>query len=189
MKTLAMVAIAVAATGTASARNIELVTGTRVPVCVQGIAHSYVALPQAEGLASEMFAAAGVTIEWRGMKNCPADGIQIRLSEKTPESDNPNSYAYALPYEGVHIVVFWDRITNIAERRAIPSFLAHVLVHEVTHILQGTCRHSETGVMKAVYTSMDIGKMELHSLPFTEEDVALIHRGIEARRASRTQNQ
>jgi hypothetical protein len=31
-----------------------------------------------------------------------------------------------------------------------PTFvLAHVLVHEITHILQGIDRHSESGVMKS----------------------------------------
>lgn len=188
MKIPAMVAtVAMAAAGAASARNIEVHTGTVVPVCVETLnSNDWGRMSQAEGIASKMFAAAELTIRWQSRESCPADGIRISLSLHSGESDHPHAFAYALPVEGVHIVLFWDRITNAGER-ALPYLAAHVLVHEVTHILQGVSRHSDSGVMKAIFTGTDIEDMQTHPLPFTTEDLQLIQQGIEARRARTAQ--
>lgn len=145
-------------------------------------AASGVAMLRAEGLASKMFVAAGVTIDWRRLNACPANGIRISLSENTPATDHPHAYAYALPFKGTHIVLFWGRIEEAAGQGTLPYLLAHVLVHELTHILEGTCRHSDIGVLKAVFTQADIANMEFHPLPFAPEDLELIHAGAEARR-------
>jgi hypothetical protein len=59
--------------------------------------------------------------------------------------------------------------------------LAHVLVHEITHILQGTEQHSGSGIMKAVWTHQDHLQMLTGALPFTPQDVEMIHRGLAAR--------
>jgi hypothetical protein len=124
-----------------------------------------------------------VTIRWRAWNGCPADGLRISLSQSSPATDHPHSYAYALPYEGTHIVIFLDRIEASGGPRALHYLLAHVLVHEITHILEGTCRHSGTGVLKAVFTQTDIGQMEFHPLPFAAEDLELIGQGLRARSA------
>src|SRR5689334_24555228 len=52
-------------------------------------------------------------------------------------------------YEGNHIVIFYDRLQRKVKGTQISSLLAHVLAHEVTHILQGIHRHSDRGLMKA----------------------------------------
>jgi hypothetical protein len=59
--------------------------------------------------------------------------------------------------------------------------LGHVIAHEVTHILQGVLRHSESGVMKARWSNADYQEMTWKPLRFTDEDVVLIHRGLKAR--------
>jgi len=59
--------------------------------------------------------------------------------------------------------------------------MAHVLVHEVTHILEGVTRHSDSGVMKAEWTLRDYGQMYTAPLPFTAADIALIQSGVDAR--------
>jgi hypothetical protein len=56
--------------------------------------------------------------------------------------------------------------------------LAHVMVHEIAHILQGVYRHSDNGVMKAVWTGQDYSQMRVGALPFAPEDVELIHLGL-----------
>lgn len=56
--------------------------------------------------------------------------------------------------------------------------LAHVLVHEITHILEGIDRHSESGVMKAQWTVEDYRAMADKPLPFAAIDVDLIQRGL-----------
>jgi hypothetical protein len=135
-------------------------------------------------LANQMCATIGVRLEWRGGEprrtSCPRC-IGIELASHTPADLLPGALAYALPYEGAHIRVFYDRV----EREVVPSLrtalLAHVLVHEISHILQGIDRHSDIGVMKAHWTKQDYLQMGVQALPFTPEDVVLIQLGLASR--------
>ena len=135
--------------------------------------------------ASKMFETAGVKMMWRTGEPSPSavaeeNPIVIRFSFQTAAADHPGALAFALPYEGVHITIFYDRIrTNSA--RQTRAVLAHVLVHEITHILQGVARHSDTGVMKAKYSSRDYMEMTWHPLPFTSTDIELIQKGVSDR--------
>lgn len=139
---------------------------------------------RAKELAASMFTPIGVAIDWR-LGALPASSAQhaiaIRLAGKTPKDEKPGALAYAMPHEGVHIVVFWDRI----EFGIFPTeLLAHVMAHEITHILEGVCRHSETGIMRAQWTERDHKMMRTHPLSFAPEDVELIHLGMAARMSS-----
>src|SRR5215510_7717084 len=84
-----------------------------VSVCVENNV-GFSVLPLAEETASKMFIAAGVTIDWRsGLVGCPPQGILISLFgpfDHAPEDLPPRALAYALPYEGSHIVIFYDRL-------------------------------------------------------------------------------
>jgi hypothetical protein len=135
---------------------------------------------QAEALASKMFAGIGVTIHWwRGVPSHPEPGaIIVEFAANTPAEYQPGAWAYALPYEGVHIRVFWDRIEADPFARQL---LAHVMAHEITHILQGISRHSADGVMKVRWTDQDRQAMMQNPLRFTPEDVELIHQGMNYR--------
>ena len=106
--------------------------------------------------------------------------IMISLMTSTPRTFHPGALAYALPYEGVHIQVFYDRIA-IADPRLLPSLLANVIVHEISHILQGIDRHSDSGIMKAEWNSSDFTLMQSGQLRFTGLDVEMIHTGLAAR--------
>jgi hypothetical protein len=152
----------------------------RVRACVENAA-GFDVLPLAEQTASKMFAEAGVTIDWRrGVAGCPAPGILISLSSQAPADVPPDALAYALPYDGSHIVIFYDRLQRRVRPAEISSLLAHVLVHEITHILQGINRHSPRGVMKAHWNGPDYQAMRWKPLSFTPEDIDLIHRGLAA---------
>jgi len=181
MKILAIIAIS-GFVESASARNVEVNTAPKIPVCVEA-GNTGIALTVAKGLASRMFAAAGVTIKWRNWNGCPDSGIRVSVSEATSESDHPDAYGYATPYDyrASRVVIFWDRIVRNSARRSVSELAAHVLVHELTHILEGMHRHSDSGVMKAIFSTTDIAEMDFHPLPFTEEDLRLIRLGIERR--------
>ena len=135
---------------------------------------------QAQRQASHMFAAIGVTLLWKDGRPSPSetDAIAIELAAKTPRTLAPGALAYALPYEGVHIRIFWDRIQTDPAPQAV---LAHVMVHETTHILQGVARHSSEGIMKAYWTTDDRAAMRSKPLTFTAEDVNMIYTGMDAR--------
>ena len=135
---------------------------------------------QALGLAHRMFSNIDVDIRWHSGRPSVEDrnAIVIELTTGTPVTLRPDALAYALPYEGVHIQVFWDRV-NIYD--APSELLAHVLVHEITHILEGIPRHSENGVMKACWSNQDFKAMRRMPMRFAPVDIKLIHLGLEAR--------
>jgi len=133
---------------------------------------------RAEATASRIFERLGLKMVWHGdPRSCtaPNDGIVIILVGNTPADRHPGALAYATLSERT-VVVFHDRV----QAAAIPPLQAHVLIHEITHILQGVVRHSETGMMKSSWDHRDYVNMD-RSLPFTDQDVRLIHRGLDIR--------
>jgi hypothetical protein len=145
---------------------------------------------QAQERARKAFAEVGVRIEWhtgRPPSTQPERdlAIVVRLAELTPADYLPGALAFARVYEGVHITVFWDRIESQPRFAPPVVVLAHVLVHEITHILQGVDRHSESGVMKSQWTAEDHRAMVSKPLPFSSLDVELIQRGLDSRTDAR----
>ena len=131
-------------------------------------------------MAAKMFAGADVRIDWRTGSPLPGErAISVSMAAHTPSDYLPGAMAAAKAYEGVHITVFWDRIEHPARAASTAVVLAHVLVHEITHILQGIDRHSDSGVMKAGWTHSDYASMAWKPLPFTPHDVLLMHIGRE----------
>ena len=132
--------------------------------------------------ANKMFATIGIRLDWRSgepPRTSSTRPIGIELATDTPANLLPGALGYAMPYEGVHIRVFYDRIQSEVVPRT--GLLAHVLVHEITHILQGIYRHSDSGVMKEVWTYRDHLQMRTEPLPFTPQDVELIQLGLASR--------
>jgi hypothetical protein len=177
---VAALAIVVSAQGESGDQRrvtVYVSNGVAVPFSIKG---------QAEGLASEMFARVGVTVEWRLMTPAVSktDAIVIEFVTETPKELLPGAWAYALPFEGVHIRIFWDRMKLESSPREL---LAHVMVHEITHILQGTDSHSSAGIMHARWTAHERFSMERRPLSFTSQDVYLIYRGLD-HRGSRAPN-
>jgi hypothetical protein len=135
-------------------------------------------------LASAMFATIGVRIDWREQDSCPAGvgALQVRLSYNSTGMRNAEALAFAQPYVG-SIVVFLDRVQEL-NRNGGPSVLAHVLVHEITHVLEGIDRHSATGIMKAHWNDSDYFEMRRKPLVFAKEDVNLIYDGLKVPRVA-----
>jgi len=182
MKITAVTMLAVLSGAAAEAGKPGQPAERTVIVCMESDAIGAAVAVPAKEIASKMFAAIGVTLDWR--HNCPAQGILISLSEHDQaERRLPQAFGYALPYEGTHIVIFYDRLQRSADPALIPSLLAHVMVHEITHILEGIARHSSQGVMKAAWDGSDYSAMPLTPLPFAPEDIDLIHRGLAERAA------
>jgi hypothetical protein len=156
----------------------------RVPICLPTFTNEYD--QYAQSLASQMFVGIGVRLDWLGSRRACAEApyaIVIEMVRQTPRTHKPGALAASLPYEGVHIVVFADRVRKSAGPLTAPALLAHVLAHEIAHLLQGVARHSETGVMREQWQPDDYLQMAVQPLPFTERDVSLIHAGLATRSA------
>ena len=140
---------------------------------------------RAKNKAAAIFAAAGVRIVWRSGKPKPADRVeqapvQVRIVSDWPTQDHRKALAFATPYEGVHVTVCYGRVREAAPEAPEMS-LAYVLAHEITHILEGLDRHSETGLMKARWDWTDHYSIRWGLLALSPEDIELIHTGIAAR--------
>ncbi len=180
MKTYWVIGIMMAAGMNANGKSRDCDVTLRV---VNNVGMSAGTLVNAAKLkASEMFREAGVKVRETG-SSC---GVQLLI-----EIENGNDYgghqsalAYAMPYKtaGTNIHVFLDRVGQLGNR---PSFviglLAHVMVHEITHVLQLIDRPSAGGVMKASWTREDYQRMDLDRIPFATEDVELIRKGLASR--------
>ena len=155
----------------------------RLAICIEDGKHAGVADAMAK--ASSLFLSAGVKLDWHSeLSDCKGrpDAMVVSFRAMTPKAFHPGALAYAYPYEGVHIEVFYDRIAQ-ADAALLPSLMANVIVHEMTHILQGIDRHSAIGVLKAVWTSSDYTLMKRGLLRFTAVDVEMIRDGFAARTA------
>ncbi|MBS1857749.1 MAG: hypothetical protein JST11_20435 [Acidobacteria bacterium] len=148
----------------------------------------------ARGTATSILARAGVNVLWRDGEPKGGSGpgsavvIRVRFSGKIPEQASREAAAYALPFggEGTAITVMYERIFAVAGRASrARAILAHVLAHEIGHVLQRTNQHAAKGVMKAHWTGRDYDAMERKPLTFTLEDVELIRLGLAGRLGSR----
>ena len=184
MKILAMIVAATAATTWAGEKGAD--RERTVTVCVDPSGDG-VNIRSAQAMASKHFAKIGVIIDWHELRDCTGDrnSLQITLSYDTPPNQLPGSLAYALPYEGRHIVVFYDRLQQ-SDPNLVTRLLAYTLAHEITHILEGITRHSRRGIMKAHWDREDRFQIALGNLEFAPEDVDLIYRGLDGRIAAST---
>jgi hypothetical protein len=178
MKIMAIAAMMAVAGMTAPAeRNVTVYVNN-------DLNNDLVVMYQARDRAAKMFAEVRVRIDWRigrpsGRQPERGPEIVVGFMEHTPRTYRPGQLAYANLYDG-HITVFCDRIQDSPGAPPV-LVLAHVLVHEITHVLQGIDRHSVSGIMKSKWTLADFRAMASEPLPFTRLDVELIQRGIARR--------
>jgi hypothetical protein len=179
MKLIQIMAMVVIAIG---ARADQVTVYVQNPSVVPSLA-----LSQAQVLANEIFAAAGLKIDWHRYTASPSQSrregsILVEVCTKTPRHRLPGALAFAVPDAGGHITVFYDRIKEAAQIEFWDvSLLAHVFVHEIAHILEGSEKHSDGGVMKATWSQKDITSMRWRPLVFSQEDVEAIKAGLAER--------
>ena len=160
----------------AEAIAVHLTDNAVVPLIIKG---------PAKAQASRMFAKLGIGLVWSNARPSETGThrpILIELAANTPARLLPNALA-TTSLEDDRIVVFYDRIAA-GSGRAAPGngeVLAHVLVHEIAHVLQGVARHSDEGIMKAQWSLADYSQMHFQPLAFTPLDVELIQKGAAAR--------
>jgi hypothetical protein len=177
------ITILMGATSTlAHARGTEP-AGT-VHVCVSHALREQ-SLDAGELRSAQMFRSIGVNVEFHNSsRECSpaANTIIVDIVPEAPKTVTLGAMARANMTDGVHIDVFEDRFFTLNPKLRL-ALVAHVLVHEITHILEGVARHSETGVMKALWTHQDHERMCIQPLAFAPEDIALIRAGVAARAA------
>jgi hypothetical protein len=140
---------------------------------------------RSEKIASAVFARIGVKLLWRigPMPDAPGSGtmVGIRFVEKAPITASSHALAGAPPFSShPQILVYQDRLRRHLNAMAGTShvMLAYVLAHELCHIMQGTNRHSDSGLMRASWTGPEYAAMLNNSLFFSDDDRNLILAGL-----------
>ena len=154
-------------------------TTPNVPVCIAESEDPAIA-SRAKVIAEHILKSAGIKLAWRRISDCPAMGIRVRFDVSAPESERPGALGYAFPYEGHTIVILYHRVRALVATDSrdlqfqVSAILAHVLAHEIVHLLQAVVRHSESGIMKAKFTKSDLQDMTRGTLRFAPEDLDLL---------------
>ena len=131
----------------------------------------------AQGLATRIFAEIGIPLDWSSCE--PADEssqtpIVVQLVSGKKEGLTSGVLGFAMP-DRRHIIIFFDRIETMQDTWTV---LGHVMVHEITHVLQGVSRHSDNGLMKPHWSRDDLVRMRHKPLPFTQEDLILLYSAL-----------
>ena len=147
------------------------------------------ALYGAQMAVKDMFARIGVKIAWKWGKVPPMlvgdqcrGPIAIQFDRGEPTGPRGDVLAYATPYaaSAAQIHVFPEVILVHNGTREDVALLAHVLAHEIGHVLERMDRHSASGIMQEHFSSQEIDRMSRGPLSFAAEDVELIHEGLES---------
>lgn len=139
------------------------------------------AFAQSKPVVESLYAEIGIRVVWRSTNSLPpgcTTGRVVMDFQSSAEGRSSRALAVAYPYakEGPCIRLLVDRLRESLERNpdSTSLLLGHVLAHELGHALQRIDRHSESGLMKAVWTPADITAMRKGKLCFTPDDADLI---------------
>lgn len=151
----------------------------RVPVAIY-VDDASAAFRSTSVLVSTMLQEAGVEIEWFRSSQWNGEHkivIFVRLREARAISSR-TALAFTAPLGGDKkvVTVYTDRVRIVSRAAGVreSTLLAHVLVHEIGHVLERTDRHSNTGVMKEYWTRADLDEMAVRPLHFGKEDIEWI---------------
>ena len=124
--------------------------------------------------ANDILGRADVSVDWR---DCPASGVlargacvappragelAVRLVRSPKDDPSPRALGNALIDKttgtGTLATVFVDRVGAMAQQGQHDQWamIGSVMAHEIGHLLLGTNSHSDTGLMREIWTLKDL---------------------------------
>ena len=119
--------------------------------------------------------------------NFPAPAEVIVRIVTAPAETLPGPLGFSLidvkRRAGTLATVYADRVTTLAALSgADPGrLLGRAMAHEIGHLLLGTTRHADRGLMRGVWTSVELHRDRAWDWSLSREDVARMRRGLAAR--------
>jgi len=108
--------------------------------------------------------------------------IALRLRASAPDGMRGAVLAYSHPFApgGVNVTVFLDRVEAAAlqQRRPMSLLLAHVIAHEIGHVLLRSTEHSKGGLMSSHWNEHEFSLMPIGALLFSREQSRQIRRSL-----------
>jgi hypothetical protein len=137
--------------------------------------------------AHDILKDAGIAVTWLDDDNVPAAAEVIVRIVTAPAEALPGPLGFSLidveRRAGTLATVYADRVTSLAALSgADPGrLLGRAMAHEIGHLLLGTTRHADRGLMRGVWTSVELHRDRVWDWSLSPEDVARMRRGLAAR--------
>jgi len=153
---------------------------------------------QVEGQVAKIYREAGVEMEWipcstgegqtalyprcTGYEN--ATHLFLRIHPHMRKGMKSEAAGEAIIPARI-INIFWDRIQYEANnlRVPVPEVLAHVIAHEIGHLLLGPNSHAPAGIMAAKWRFRDLINIFQGGLRFTPQECDRINAEVMKRQA------
>jgi hypothetical protein len=144
---------------------------------------------------------AGIDVAWRDGAGCdegaardaalpngsaPAPEVIIRIV-MAPLQMLPGSLGFSLIdltlRSGTLATVFADRVADLARLGGVDPgrLLGRAMAHEVGHLLLGTTRHANAGIMRGTWTTGELQREQPRDWLLLSDDIAGMRRGLVAR--------
>ena len=131
---------------------------------------------------------AGIAVTWRGDDApVPAPEEVIVRIITAPAEAFPGSLGFSLidveRRAGTLATVYADRVAELAALSSADpgQLLGRAMAHEIGHLLLGTTRHADRGLMRGVWTSVELQRARPWDWSLSREDAARMRRGLVAR--------
>ena len=173
--TLFMVAILLRSSAPVYAADTSAEPTIQVTVCdLVGVNPRVLAA--AEALASGVYRAAGVTLEWT-QADCAGGPAGLHVNLVSADTGEVHLAELAVGFAepgGLTATVLYNRLTRLAHHhhKKPQIVLGYVMAHELGHLLLPPHSHSATGIMRATL-NLDAGAGALR-VSFTPEQAELI---------------
>jgi hypothetical protein len=146
---------------------------------------------EAQNVVDKIYSEIGVRVVWKSAHSSPAGctrepshfRIVVTLQSEATASSSAAAMAFSNPYaaKGPCVTLLMDRLMGAIEKnpRRGGVLLGHVLAHEMGHVIEGIARHSESGLMKEGWSSIEILNLSSANGPrFTSIDSELVLNGL-----------
>jgi len=137
---------------------------------------------------------AGIAVSWRDcsreacqdLERVGAAEIVVRVADAPPGS-LPGSLGFSFVdvdgRSGTLATVFADRVRALSSYAKADNarLLGRAMAHEIGHLLLGTTHHASRGLMRGVWTSIDLQKEQPWDWMLSRDDADRMRRGLAAR--------
>jgi hypothetical protein len=132
-------------------------------------------LTKSQDEVARIFADAGLGVEWTDAgPRCTVHIVPIALGYRRASS--PVMGAALRNRSGATARIFFNEVKDFAHTWDVDvsTLLAHVMAHEIGHLLLPYVPHSETGLMRAEWDKALVREAEAGSLTFTDAQIKRI---------------
>ena len=113
------------------------------------------------------------------LTRAPEEKPKEKKAKQSPTVQRSLGYSMVEPaIGGTLATVFTDRVAWLASsaHSTYAALLGRAVAHEIGHLLIGTSEHSQSGLMRAVWTAAELARNERDDWLFTTDDRARLHR-------------